>query len=401
VDYNVFYEHNGKILYIPVLSSFDTEGMLIINNARMRFYGISGSFYLGLDLTGDGVADYTDSDEIVITDTFLRDTLAPYAPQNVNASYANNVVTITWNKPIDLDLQSRTIFRTDNNTSSQIVTEDIDPYQDNFIDTNTNANGNYTYSIYFLDRWLNRSPTSTISIVTGNNNVNGTEANTNAQDNANGHISGNVNRNVCTTCSCDIKNPCGFCCDNTSHFADVPSSFWAHDFIEYLYGVHVLQGVSKYGSAYFEPERTINRAEAVKVAVLALNKNNASYIHSTTPYLDTPDYAWFTGYISISKTLGLELSGGNYFYPAKNVTRAEALKILLNVAQIPIDDTLYTKHFSDVSQNNPFMKYIAYAYHHGMVEGYVDGTFRPDKEINRAEFSKLVLKLLLISNPTG
>jgi hypothetical protein len=47
--------------------------------------------------------------------------------------------------------------------------------------------------------------------------------------------------------------------------------------------------------------------------------------------------------------------------------------------------------FFDVSQNHPFYESVQYAKENGIVKGYGDGTFRPDKEINRAEFLKIVL----------
>lgn len=51
--------------------------------------------------------------------------------------------------------------------------------------------------------------------------------------------------------------------------------------------------------------------------------------------------------------------------------------------------------FSDVSDIHPYFEAITWAKNTGLVQGYTDGTFRPDTLINRVEF----LKILLGSTP--
>jgi len=47
--------------------------------------------------------------------------------------------------------------------------------------------------------------------------------------------------------------------------------------------------------------------------------------------------------------------------------------------------------FSDVSANHPNKRSINHSYQVGIIEGYPDGTFGPDREINRAELTKIVV----------
>lgn len=42
--------------------------------------------------------------------------------------------------------------------------------------------------------------------------------------------------------------------------------------------------------------------------------------------------------------------------------------------------------------NHQYRESIQYLYDHDVVEGYTDGTFGPDREINRAEIMKIILK---------
>ena len=48
--------------------------------------------------------------------------------------------------------------------------------------------------------------------------------------------------------------------------------------------------------------------------------------------------------------------------------------------------------FSDVETDNLYYDAITYVETYGIVEGYDDGTYRPDSEINRAEFTKILIE---------
>ncbi len=52
---------------------------------------------------------------------------------------------------------------------------------------------------------------------------------------------------------------------------------------------------------------------------------------------------------------------------------------------------LGTSSFRDVPDNSPYVEAIEYARDHDIVQGYDDGTFRPDALLNRAEFTKIVV----------
>lgn len=52
--------------------------------------------------------------------------------------------------------------------------------------------------------------------------------------------------------------------------------------------------------------------------------------------------------------------------------------------------------FSDVPDSHPYAPAIAWAKESGIVGGYPDGTFQPDRAVNRAEFLKIVLGPLSI-----
>ncbi len=88
------------------------------------------------------------------------------------------------------------------------------------------------------------------------------------------------------------------------------------------------------------------------------------------------------------------------FHPDQTVTRAEALKIILLCFEIPLLDA-DASLFSDVSDKDWHVTYITTAKKRGFTNGYVDGTFRPSNEINRAEIAKLLFEIGNVNAPQG
>lgn len=87
------------------------------------------------------------------------------------------------------------------------------------------------------------------------------------------------------------------------------------------------------------------------------------------------------------------------YQPERNISRAEFLKIVMEVSDFqPSGANCY----DDVS-NEWFAQYVCSATVNGLVEGYDDGFFRPHQEINFAEASKIVANTLSLSigSPTG
>jgi hypothetical protein len=79
------------------------------------------------------------------------------------------------------------------------------------------------------------------------------------------------------------------------------------------------------------------------------------------------------------------------FGPANPINRAESLKVLLEVlGEGPEEDT-HTE-FSDISDNAWYSGYVKKAVLRGIVSGYEDGTFRPEKTINQVELLKLAFE---------
>ena len=74
----------------------------------------------------------------------------------------------------------------------------------------------------------------------------------------------------------------------------------------------------------------------------------------------------------------------------KPITRAEFVAILMRF----FPETNATCNFSDVSPNHWAYRYIAAATTYGWVNGYPDGSFKPDQAITRAEVVAVINRVL-------
>jgi hypothetical protein len=94
-------------------------------------------------------------------------------------------------------------------------------------------------------------------------------------------------------------------------------------------------------------------------------------------------------FLSDHKVLQGYSDGG--FRPGNAVNRAEMMKILVKgLGYGNPDPDLYQKCFLDV-QTEWFAPYICFAKGQGWVNGYSDGTFRPENQVNNAEALKMLL----------
>jgi uncharacterized protein YkwD len=77
------------------------------------------------------------------------------------------------------------------------------------------------------------------------------------------------------------------------------------------------------------------------------------------------------------------------FKPEQEINRAEFLKLLLESSNVTTDVNTAT-NFSDIDENAWYAKYVRKARQEGWIEGYSDNTFRPAQPINKAEGLKIV-----------
>lgn len=102
-----------------------------------------------------------------------------------------------------------------------------------------------------------------------------------------------------------------------------------------------------------------------------------------------PDYFCLSSTYLASRGWISGYSNGT-FRPWNATTRGQVCKIVVSAKGWPIDTT-GGPHFSDVPASDPFYNFIETAYHHNIITGYSDGTFRPGNNVTRAQFTKIIV----------
>ncbi len=188
---------------------------------------------------------------------------------------------------------------------------------------------------------------------------------------------------------------------SASTFNDVHASDWFFSYVEQLAQANIIST----SNASFFPYHTLSRAELAKMAVLGSQSAHIFSVEtaSVATFCDVTASDWVFPYVetlvnhSIVSGTASTCSKGKVYLPNNPISRAEALKILLGAFSISPQGT--TTRFSDVDNNFWYSGYIAKASSLGIVNGYSDGTFRPNGSISRAEMSKILS--LLIQNANG
>lgn len=144
-----------------------------------------------------------------------------------------------------------------------------------------------------------------------------------------------------------------------------------------------------YGNGLFGPNDNMTRAQAAQMFYnLLLNKD----VDITVNFTDVPADAWYGKAVHTLASLGIIAGiGNNQFAPNRTITRAEFTVIAQRFANLAAD---VTNPFSDVSENDWFYTAVTSAVSYGWINGYSDGSFRPQATITRAEVVTIVNRML-------
>ena len=164
---------------------------------------------------------------------------------------------------------------------------------------------------------------------------------------------------------------------------------WAESYIESLFTKGIVKGKT---TKTFAPNDNVTRAELTKVAIMAFGYNVPTV--TSNPFADVSKTAWYAPYVQAAKTMAIVKGiGGNKFAPDRSINRAEALKILIEAAGFDTSGKITTS-FKDTYKTAWYMKYVNFAKVNSIVSGYSDGTFGPAKNMTRAEMAKVIMNVL-------
>lgn len=144
-----------------------------------------------------------------------------------------------------------------------------------------------------------------------------------------------------------------------------------------------------YPGGTFGPDQNMTRAEAAQMFYnLLLEKD----VEITVEFEDVPADAWYAKPVNTLASLGILSGVGNgRFDPDRSITRAEFTVIAMKFANTSGGGV---NIFSDVNEDDWFYSAVVDSTQYGWINGYPDGTFRPEATISRAEVTVIVNHML-------
>lgn len=144
--------------------------------------------------------------------------------------------------------------------------------------------------------------------------------------------------------------------------------------------------IGGYDNGMFKPNHSVTRAEAAKM-LYSLLRNT----YWEKKYFSDIYDKWYTEAVSTMAGLGVIRGYDDGTFKAnKEITRAEFVSMVVNCDTI-LDGPVM---FSDVSNNHWAASYIATATAKGWINGFPDGSFRPDEKITRAQAVTVINNML-------
>lgn len=173
-------------------------------------------------------------------------------------------------------------------------------------------------------------------------------------------------------------------------FTDTPMSEWYANAVHTAVKTGVMSGYKNEAgqlTGEFGPGNNITLAELLKIAHELANIDEFS--QSGRSKNEAARGTWFEKYAVSAEQLHWLVYQDSRLDFGRNATRAEVVVTLLQALEVP---RLWARGdlFTDIQRSSLYASSIETAAEDGLVNGYEDGTFRPNAFMNRAEISKVI-----------
>ena len=176
---------------------------------------------------------------------------------------------------------------------------------------------------------------------------------------------------------------------------------WAFDYIDALVDKKVVNG---YEDGTFRPNKNVTRAEWAKMLTVTAEIPNYSNYKSVIDFCseDVKSDNWAAPYLTTVLPFfpfeGTESPYGKIsvkFQPAKAATRLEITKSIVMEKGYSLKKPNYNlvtsfTDYLDIPEED--MAYVAVAVEHGIIKGMDDGSFKPNKNVTRAEAATILYR---------
>lgn len=167
------------------------------------------------------------------------------------------------------------------------------------------------------------------------------------------------------------------------------SNHWAKDKIQEAVKLGFVGG---YPDNTFKPNNTITRAEFATLINKAIDIKNKTEIN----LVDVSKRDWYYDEVNKAISAGIFSGyNDNTFKPQNPITRQEVAKVISSVITTADTDGVGASQMSDYANIHDWAKpSVDLSANKGYLKGYPDGTFMPTKSLTRAEAVKIIIDIL-------
>lgn len=148
-----------------------------------------------------------------------------------------------------------------------------------------------------------------------------------------------------------------------------------------------------YDDDTFRPDNKLTRAEAAAIFARQIATRKGEGPSAASTFTDVEESQWYAPYIGYLERYGV-VSGyeDNQFCPDRTISRAEFVAMTVRFYALfdNVEKNDGETPYSDVTREHWAYGDIVYASRAGWIKGYTDGTFRSENQISRAEVVAIV-----------
>ncbi|WP_458120688.1 S-layer homology domain-containing protein [Paenibacillus sp. Z6-24] len=149
--------------------------------------------------------------------------------------------------------------------------------------------------------------------------------------------------------------------------------------------MHVPTRVTQIGDQYYAQINSL-----VSTGTYALVENEKSFA-------DVANHWGRTAIEDMASRMVVEGVNQTAFEPNRNITRAEFAAVAVRAFGL-VDQQGTGRSFSDVAGGSWYQSYVGAAAQYGLLNGYADGTFKPDRNISREEAIAILVRAVKLAN---
>ncbi|MCK9185949.1 S-layer homology domain-containing protein [Candidatus Gracilibacteria bacterium] len=184
--------------------------------------------------------------------------------------------------------------------------------------------------------------------------------------------------------------------DSCGSFKDMTDDEAYCEAVQWAYNSGIFSG---YNDGSFKPQKSLTRAEALKVILESQNLQIASAKGQNFGFNDVDKYAWYTSYLKTALDLGIVHGyDDGSFRPNSTISRVEALAMLLNTAEVVSNVVVPTNTYGQPYYDTPntkntkwYMSYVWFAKEYDLTEN--EYYFYPDSKMTRGEMADMLYRL--------